>query len=172
MSFYVFHNKKAFTLIEVLASITLLNIIIFSLLTFFLNSYNYTFSNQDQTIGSNAARNAVTYIESQDFLQFKGYLDAVGNVRTINADDCSAVISGQNLFEDPAACSAVFEPVINNQTYNAEVVLSYYGIAEDGSITSDQADVLKEEMIQVEAKVEWERKRNDQVTVRGVLRRE
>ncbi|KIL53324.1 hypothetical protein KP77_03000 [Jeotgalibacillus alimentarius] len=167
MSFYILHNKKAFTLVEVLASITLLNIIIFSLLTFFLNSYNYTFANQDQTIGSNVARNTVTYIESQDFLLFQEYLNAAGNVRKLTSDDCTATVSGDPLFEEINACLAVFEPVINNQSYTAEVELSFYA-----ADTVEQTEALKNEMIQVEANVVWERKRNDEATVRGVLRRE
>ncbi|MBM7578845.1 prepilin-type N-terminal cleavage/methylation domain-containing protein [Jeotgalibacillus terrae] len=167
MSFYILHNKKAFTLVEVLASITLLNIIIFSLLTFFLNSYNYTFANQDQTVGSNVARNTVTYIESQDFLRFQDYLNAAGNTRTLTSDDCTATVSGDSLFEETEACLAVFEPVINNQSYTAEVELSFYS-----ADTVQQTEALKNEMIQIEATVVWERKRNDEATVRGVLRRE
>ncbi|TFE01012.1 prepilin-type N-terminal cleavage/methylation domain-containing protein [Jeotgalibacillus salarius] len=167
MSFYIFQNKKGFTLIEVLASITLLNIIIFSFLTFFLNSYNYTFANQDQTVGSNVARNTVTYIESQDFLLFQSYLNAGGGDRTLTAGDCTASVNGTNLFEEPNACLAVFQPVINNQSYTSEVSLTFY-IAD----TTQQTEALKDEMIQVESTVVWERKRNDEVTVRGVLRRE
>lgn len=167
MSFDIFKNIKAFTLIEVLASITLLNIIIFSLLTFFLNSYNYTFANQDQTVGSNVARNAVTYIESQDFILFHDYLSIAGSERMITSDDCTATVSGRTLFENAAVCQAVFEPVINNQFYTAEVELSFY-LAD----TVEQTDALKSEMIQIEATVMWERKRSDESTVRGVLRRD
>ncbi|KIL46217.1 type IV pilus modification PilV family protein [Jeotgalibacillus campisalis] len=168
MKIELFSNNKAFSLLEVLVSITLLNIIVFSLLTFFLNSYQFTFSNQDNTVGANAAKNAVTYVESQDFHRVREYFSLQGAEKLeLTIDSCSALINGTLLFDHEESCRSIFAPTINNQTYGVNVKLSEY----EGANETETAE-MKTELISIEATVQWERKRLEEVLVRGVLRNE
>ncbi|MGD7044129.1 type IV pilus modification PilV family protein [Jeotgalibacillus proteolyticus] len=168
MKIELFSNNKAFSLLEVLVSITLLNIIVFSLLTFFLNSYQFTFSNQDNTVGVNVAKNVVTYIENQDFQHVRDYFHQQGlSELELTIDSCSAVINGSLLFGQEEICRSNFSPVINNQTYSVFVTLTEF----EGS-NEQETEEMKSELIPIEASVQWERKRMEEVLVRGVLRNE
>ncbi|MDG5470965.1 prepilin-type N-terminal cleavage/methylation domain-containing protein [Jeotgalibacillus sp. ET6] len=168
MKIELFSNNKAFSLLEVLVSITLLNIIVFSLLTFFLNSYQFTFSNQDNTVGVNVAKNVVTYIENQDFQHVRDYFSQQGSSELeLTIDSCSTVINGSLLFDQEEICRSNFSPVINNQTYSVLVTLTEF----EGS-NEQETEEMKSELIPIEASVQWERKRMEEVLVRGVLRNE
>ncbi len=62
-------NKKGFTLIEVLVSITILGIVLMSFMNFFMQAGSFTNMNQKKTVAVNVARNALMFVESQSFLE-------------------------------------------------------------------------------------------------------
>ncbi|HHY72833.1 MAG TPA: hypothetical protein GX497_06340 [Bacillus bacterium] len=67
-------NKNGFTLVEVLLSITLIFVIVFPLMGFFLQAYKYTMHSQDKTIAINVGRNVVNYMEKQNFQNMYAFL--------------------------------------------------------------------------------------------------
>ncbi|NMH69885.1 type II secretion system protein [Bacillus sp. RO3] len=66
-------NNRGFTLIELLVSITIFGIVLLSFMNFFLQSSTYTNLNQKKTVGVNVARNALMYMENQDFLETRDF---------------------------------------------------------------------------------------------------
>lgn len=67
-------QEKGFTLIEVLAAIVILSIVSLVLTSYFTNAMSYSKSNQNKTIMVNLARNALFYVEKQDFKAMKEFL--------------------------------------------------------------------------------------------------
>lgn len=67
-------QEKGFTLIEVLAAIVILSIVSLVLTSYFTNAMSYSKSNQNKTIMVNLARNALFYVEKQDFKAMKVFL--------------------------------------------------------------------------------------------------
>lgn len=67
-------QEKGFTLIEVLAAIVILSIVSLVLTSYFTNAMSYSKSNQNKTIMVNLARNALFYVEKQDFEAMKEFL--------------------------------------------------------------------------------------------------
>lgn len=67
-------QEKGFTLIEVLAAIVILSIVSLVLTSYFTNAMSYSKSNQNKTIMVNLARNALFYVEKQDFEEMSNFL--------------------------------------------------------------------------------------------------
>lgn len=67
-------QEKGFTLIEVLAAIVILSIVSLVLTSYFTNAMSYSKSNQNKTIMVNLARNALFYVEKQDFEAMQEFL--------------------------------------------------------------------------------------------------
>lgn len=67
-------QEKGFTLIEVLAAIVILSIVSLVLTSYFTNAMSYSKSNQNKTIMVNLARNALFYVEKQDFKEMQEFL--------------------------------------------------------------------------------------------------
>ncbi|TXK91987.1 prepilin-type N-terminal cleavage/methylation domain-containing protein, partial [Parageobacillus sp. SY1] len=64
-------SSKGFTLLEVLASITILSIVAIGMFSFFTNAMQYTTYNQDKTVAINIARGVLAYMERLDFTALK-----------------------------------------------------------------------------------------------------
>ncbi|MFE8696894.1 prepilin-type N-terminal cleavage/methylation domain-containing protein [Cytobacillus sp. FJAT-53684] len=64
----VLSSSKGLTLIEVLLSLTILGIILMGSMKFFSQAYSYTNMNQKKTAAINVARNALMYIEKDNFI--------------------------------------------------------------------------------------------------------
>lgn len=114
----VFLNKKGASLLEVVATITIISIsilFIFNILSFNIRQNAIS---QERTINANISNAALNYIKNQSFEDFKTFLDNsnLGHYAIINEKSCD----NNNLFEnDVNICNNTLSPTINNKTYNS-----------------------------------------------------
>lgn len=64
-------SSKGLTLIEVLASLTILSIILLGSMNYFHQAYSYTSKNQSKTAGINVARNALMYLQNESYIKVR-----------------------------------------------------------------------------------------------------
>ncbi|MNU56412.1 hypothetical protein D3C71_455090 [compost metagenome] len=117
-------KDQGFSLIEVLAAITILSIVALVLSSYFTNSLSYSKKNQNKTIMVNLARNALFYMEKQSFSVLSGYFN---NTDTLKCEkrtedpvqDCSepAALLGTN--ED--IVRGVLNPTVNGIQYTVSI---------------------------------------------------
>lgn len=130
-------TEKGFTLIEVLAAIVILSIVSLVLTSYFTRALSYSKSNQNKTIMVNLARNALFYMEKQDFETMSVYFQgtpaqgtqpAVAGHSSIKASGCvpltgtsvsCAVYDG--IITDVNTLANVLNPVINNVSYQVDI---------------------------------------------------
>ena len=65
------NSENGLTLIEVLISISILGILLIVFMRFFLQAGTFTNLNEKRTVGINVARNALMFMEKQNFLKVK-----------------------------------------------------------------------------------------------------
>lgn len=119
-------DEQGFTLVEVLAAILTLSIVSLLVVSYFMNAHTYAKSNQNKTVMVNLARNALFYMEKQDFSKMEEYFTAEdGTVRTIEGSSCTAVdtCAYSSLFTRVGSLPGVLNPKVNNVQY--ELVISY-----------------------------------------------
>lgn len=73
-----FKKEEGFTLIEVLAAMLIVSIVALAFTAYFGNALTFAKSNQNKTIMSNLARNALVYMQKQSFTELKSYFDSPG----------------------------------------------------------------------------------------------
>lgn len=122
------NREQGFTLIEVLAAIVILSIVSLVLTSYFTNALSYSKSNQNKTIMVNLARNALFYMEKQDFTEMQEFFVKEGN--TLFANKCKIGSCGdpsnnkdpyQKAF-DTNALAHVLHPKVNGIDYSIDVV--------------------------------------------------
>ncbi|WP_342420785.1 prepilin-type N-terminal cleavage/methylation domain-containing protein [Paenibacillus sp. FSL E2-0178] len=122
-------REEGFTLIEVLAAIVILSIVSLVLTSYFTNALSYSKSNQNKTIMVNLARNALFYMEKQDF-EAMGNFFKVSDVTAaehpkILADQCTDVAkvpcSYNGLVKDETVLQKVLNPSINGINYTINI---------------------------------------------------
>ncbi|WP_017755973.1 type II secretion system protein [Calidifontibacillus oryziterrae] len=69
-------NKRGFTLVEVLAALTILSIVVIPMFSFFAQAYDYTNRNKATTLSLNVAQNALTYMQKQHFKEIINIIDS------------------------------------------------------------------------------------------------
>lgn len=152
-------QEKGFTLIEVLAAIVILSIVSLVLTSYFTNAMSYSKSNQNKTIMVNLARNALFYVEKQDFEKMKEYFTTKGN-DAIEAEECTLVnCSYSNLFSNMTALANVLNPTVNdirykiNIVYQPELVNNPSSTPTNGGITPIDKSAMKDYLIPVKVEV-------------------
>lgn len=132
-------NSQGFTLIEVLLSIVILSIIIVPLFNFFAQSLYHTKSNQQHTIATYAARNALVFVEKQGFEGFCAELNCdPENISDIDYDliieidydyckDNYALFGIDELSDAEQVCSSFFSPTFNNIQYEIIGTIGLHG---------------------------------------------
>lgn len=135
------NNENGLTLVEVLASITILSIITIGLFSVFPKSYSIIKQSQSKLVAVNLARGAVHYMEKQDYDILNNYLTSlgIGNVAVFDtANACNTSYSNSvspntpfTIFPDTSSCIKIITPSINNITYTNDnvqlfVVPPYY----------------------------------------------
>ncbi|MBP2240599.1 prepilin-type N-terminal cleavage/methylation domain-containing protein [Cytobacillus eiseniae] len=114
----IFANSRGFTLIEILLSLTILGIIIIGSMQFFSQAYTYTNMNQKKTAAVNVARNALMYIEKENFI-------IVRDVFEKNPDEELTIkICEQkykSFWKDKPIDSSCEDITINNVKYNVSI---------------------------------------------------
>ncbi|MDQ0192160.1 type IV pilus modification PilV family protein [Paenibacillus wynnii] len=171
-------KEQGFTLIEVLAAIVILSIVSLVLTSYFTQALSYSKSNQNKTIMVNLARNALFYMEKQDFemmsLYFQGQAaegtqPEIAGHSIIQASGCVPLTETtvsceiyKDMVTDEYTLANVLNPVINNVKYQVKITYQAELHREmvKGKIsgnTDDTIDERKKEMapflIPVEVKV-------------------
>lgn len=122
-------QEQGFTLIEVLAAIVILSIVSLVLTSYFTNALSYSKSNQNKTIMVNLARNALFYMEKQDFEQmqelFKDHTKIVASSCKPGASCSYAKYFPTSLIVNSSSTSAlpnVLNPRVNNIDYEVNII--------------------------------------------------
>ncbi|NGZ76089.1 prepilin-type N-terminal cleavage/methylation domain-containing protein [Saccharibacillus alkalitolerans] len=137
-------KEQGFTLIEVLAALLIVSITALAFTAYFSNAMTFAKTNQNKTIMSNLARNALVYMQKQDFERLEAYFDSSSAtvVRAAEAEqprrvgitpetfeNCTASSSGACAFRDIfeggnlEPVTAVLSPRVNGIAYR--VVIEY-----------------------------------------------
>ncbi|OMD83023.1 MULTISPECIES: prepilin-type N-terminal cleavage/methylation domain-containing protein [Paenibacillus] len=120
-------QEKGFTLIEVLAAIVILSIVSLVLTSYFTNAMSYSKSNQNKTIMVNLARNALFYVEKQDFEAMKEFFikqnhDAIEAAKCQkDTDDSLKCEDYKGLVQDTEILNQVLNPAINGVNYQIDI---------------------------------------------------
>lgn len=113
-------QENGFTLIEILAAIVILAIVSLVLTSYFTNAMSYSKSNQNKTIMVNLARNALFYVEKQDFGEMEEYFKEHDS---IEAEECTIVnCSYSGLFSNVSALANVLNPTVNDIRYKIKII--------------------------------------------------
>ncbi|WP_169833773.1 type IV pilus modification PilV family protein [Saccharibacillus sacchari] len=139
-----FKKEEGFTLIEILAALLILSIVSLAMTAYFSNAMTFAKTNQNKTIMSNLARNALVYMQKQDFDRLNEYFksDSATVVQaatptlakrvgitpetfTSCAVETTGVCEFKNIFENGnlEPVKAVLEPQVNGIRYR--VVIEY-----------------------------------------------
>ncbi|WP_151733779.1 prepilin-type N-terminal cleavage/methylation domain-containing protein [Paenibacillus tengchongensis] len=140
-------GQGGFTLIEVLAAIVILSIVSLVLTSYFTNAMSYSKSNQNKTIMVNLARNALFYMEKQDFAKMQEFFVTDGH--TLSADECRIGTCGDKSNpEDPyeqafntEALAYVLHPTVNGINYSINVIYQK-DLLEDSKSEETKADEI------------------------------
>ncbi|OME35233.1 type II secretion system protein [Paenibacillus sp. FSL E2-0274] len=119
-------QEKGFTLIEVLAAIVILSIVSLVLTSYFTNAMSYSKSNQNKTIMVNLARNALFYVEKQDFKAMQEFFtqgeDAIEAAKCQkDTDDSLKCEDYKGLVQDTEILNQVLNPAINGVNYQIDI---------------------------------------------------
>lgn len=122
-------KEAGFTLIEVLASIVILSIVSLVLTSYFTHALSYSKSNQNKTIMVNLARNALFYMEKQDYDKTVEFFR--DKTDRLSADVCKIGECGDAISDEGAAyrkafntetLSHVLHPIVNGMEYSIDVI--------------------------------------------------
>ncbi|SEU14621.1 prepilin-type N-terminal cleavage/methylation domain-containing protein [Paenibacillus sp. NFR01] len=130
-------GEQGFTLIEVLAAVVILSIVSLVLSSYFTNAMSYSKSNQNKTIMVNLARNALFYMEKQDYDGLKLYFmgrEASGSTpaeaghASITATACAPLTDTtascgaySQVVKDTLTLAKVLNPTVNNISYQIDI---------------------------------------------------
>lgn len=115
-------QEQGFTLIEVLAAIVILSVVSLVLTSYFTNAMTYSKSNQNKTIMVNLARNALFYIEKQDFEKMEIFF-AGNNILASECTESSCINADyRSAFSNVEALANVLNPTVNGIEYSINIV--------------------------------------------------
>nr|WP_281363482.1 type II secretion system protein [Paenibacillus lemnae] len=118
-------KEQGFTLLEVLAAIVILSIVSLVLTSYFSNALSYSKYNQNKTVMVNLARNALFYMEKQDYDKIKELFEKreAGQPPSIQGRRCSSAgaCAYSSLFKNAEVLPDVLNPVINNVQFELEI---------------------------------------------------
>ncbi|GFZ88322.1 hypothetical protein GCM10008018_38100 [Paenibacillus marchantiophytorum] len=130
-------REEGFTLIEVLAAVVILSVASMAMMAFFVNAMSYNKGNQNKTVMVNLARNALFYMEKQNFNNVENYfkkdIEFEGANPVISLKDCAFVQESgflsctspdkQKYLNDFAGIGHVLRPSVNERDY--EITVTY-----------------------------------------------
>lgn len=149
------NNEVGLTLIEILVSLSILGMIIIGTMQFFSQALMYTKANEHKTVAINVARNALMYMENQNFIKMKDhFLTHPENSLFICNNKYNHFPANENA---PLHCKKI---KINNVDYDVTI---------NANIDKDYESY----MIPITVHVKWKGRKNDeQTTVEGVIKSE
>jgi prepilin-type N-terminal cleavage/methylation domain-containing protein len=125
------NGQKGFTLLEVLAAVTILSVASLAMTSFFVQAMSYSKKNENKTVAVNLARNALFFLEKQDFARFDVYLSKTAGNPPISPTGCSKLADRtvscpsypalSDLFNQTDNLWEVLNPVINGLPYAVTV---------------------------------------------------
>ncbi|KAA0549230.1 type II secretion system protein [Bacillus sp. BGMRC 2118] len=174
-------DSKGFTLLEILASLSILGIVLITLLAFFTQAYSYTNLNKNKTVAVNIARNTVTYIEKQNFYSMKQFMDeeiGTQDFVEMNGDLCEKDISitkngtqyDRPLFDSSESCTSVLVPEINNTVFNTEDHYVEVKLRQTPKLASGNEDPLSAYLLHFDVEVHYGS--SAPITIQGVISNE
>lgn len=164
-------QEQGFTLIEVLAAIVILSIVSLVLTSYFTNAMSYSKSNQNKTIMVNLARNALFYVEKQDFEPIKEYFRDNKN-SGIFSDQCYRPETEPGFescqiysnIADTGVLADVLNPTINGIQYHIDI--SYQKALDE--VALDSADpiqlVMAKYLLPVKVRVRDSGRKNNNIS--------
>ncbi|PLR84988.1 prepilin-type cleavage/methylation domain-containing protein [Bacillus canaveralius] len=152
-------DSKGFTLIEVLASLTILGIILIGSMQFFSQAYGYTTLNQKKTAAINVARNALMFIENENFIEIRKSFED-------NRDETFTILICDDTYEKFTEAQSPrpgCKPImVNNIEYDVTV-----------SHSDEQKSDYERRFIPITVRVEWAAGGNAKETeIEGVIKSE
>ncbi|HEY9577448.1 MAG TPA: prepilin-type N-terminal cleavage/methylation domain-containing protein, partial [Pseudobacillus sp.] len=86
LSKLVSQSQKGVTLLELLLAMTILSIVLLTFTRFFYQAGTYNLSNQNKTVALNVARNAMMFLEKENFIEMRNnfYEDTTPVIPTDN----------------------------------------------------------------------------------------
>ncbi|SFA94717.1 prepilin-type N-terminal cleavage/methylation domain-containing protein [Cohnella sp. OV330] len=151
--------EEGFSLIEVLAAITILSIVSLAMTAFFIQAMSYAKGNQNKTVAVNLARNALFFVEKQSFETMKGYFldkNLLAEDGTVTFNPAACTVNGpsrpvcttqmNDLLQQVPTLWDVLTPVVNGNRYFASITY-------DPSIFSDDKKELAPYLIPVRISV-------------------
>ncbi|MFC5733675.1 type IV pilus modification PilV family protein [Cytobacillus gottheilii] len=148
----ILSSTKGLTLIEVLASLTILSIVLIGIMSFFTQAFSYTNKNETKTAAVNVARNALMYVENQSFIEMR---EKFSSSNSTNQNEelriyiCKNPNGSEqyNLFwkgeTQSADCSSI---TVNNIKYDVRITSNY---------SSDYKENHEDYFVPLKAVVTW-----------------
>ncbi|WP_080844597.1 type II secretion system protein [Cytobacillus gottheilii] len=147
----ILSSTKGLTLIEVLASLTILSIVLIGIMSFFTQAFSYTSKNETKTAAINVARNALMYIENQSFIEVREKFSSSNS--TNPNEEVRIFICSNNegeqykLFWKGDVPSTACSPItVNNIEYDVRITSNY---------ASDYKEDKKDYFVPLKAVVTW-----------------
>lgn len=141
-----FGNERGMTLVEVLVSLVILTILFTGAMKFFTQAYSYTSMNQNKTVGINVARNTLSFMEKQSFIEMKETFNK-DSTNQLKIYICGNEYQYKEDLSPPASCSLVS---LNNTDF--DITVRY------GPESSTEYDPY---LIPITVQVDWERNGQD-----------
>ncbi|MDO7906588.1 type II secretion system protein [Paenibacillus sp. JX-17] len=122
-------REQGFSLVEVLAAITILSIVSLVLISYFTHALSYSKSNQNKTVMVNLARNALFYVQKQNYDELSAFFrEGKGQLSWDQCTKAGACSYDGALFNTagkaaPPELYSVLNPTINGIDYH--VTISY-----------------------------------------------
>lgn len=125
-------DEEGFSLIEVLAAITILSIVSLAMTAFFIQAMSYAKGNQNKTVAVNLARNALFFVEKQSFDVFDQYFRKNGlnevDPSSCKYDDANSIVIScddtpetADLFNDIPNLWILLNPSVNGRDYQLTI---------------------------------------------------
>lgn len=118
-------QETGFTLLEVVAALTIVTVILIPLIGYFAQASFATKENQSRTVASYAARNALVYVEKLPFSDSnpESITQFLADKTTLSANDCSEL---SLFFSDitEGECENIFQPTLNNVPYYVNITFT------------------------------------------------
>lgn len=124
-------DEEGFSLIEVLAAITILSIVSLAMTAFFIQAMSYAKGNQNKTVAVNLARNALFFVEKQSFDVFKKYFEKDGysiiDPSSCEYDEANNIVISCNasgtadLFNNVPNLWLLLNPSVNGRDYQLTI---------------------------------------------------
>ncbi|OCA92393.1 type IV pilus modification PilV family protein [Pseudobacillus wudalianchiensis] len=182
LSKLVCRSQKGVTLLELLLAMTILSIVLLTFTHFFYQAGTYNLSNQNKTIALNVARNAMMFLEKENFIEIRNsfYTDATPVTATEDqfglylCKDSGDQTEGYTLnplseskMEEPPPLPTGCRPVtINGGDY-------YVTVSSEKTAEEENNDTFYNYYIPVKVKVSWyQNEKKKETELEGTIKSE